>query len=175
MTLEKHIEDTMKEWQMKIGSLDSGMRLYYPKCSLCDYMNLSRDIKNEVLQEYIEKYLASHAGHLGEVKISHDSDRFCLYVGKAGCSYVEQNIPEPEFLTRFLEALKIQDMDAILRVFHDYAKQHGTTVCAEKEEDGIGTALYFENEDVEPYVYCVEQNEFGITYHRFAKSDFGSL
>lgn len=175
MTLEKHIIDTMKEWQMKIGSLDSGMRLYYPKGSLCDYLHLEKGIKNEALKEHIEKYLSGNAAHLGAVAVSYEGDRFCLFVGKEGCAHVEQAVPEPEFLTKFLAALKLQDMDAIRGVFREYAQQHGTTVHCEKEEDGIGTALYFENEDVEPYVYCVEENEFGITYHRFAKSDFGSL
>ena len=46
MTLEKHVIDTMKEWQIKIGSFDSNIRLYYPKKSLCRYLDLNIDIDN---------------------------------------------------------------------------------------------------------------------------------
>lgn len=172
MTLEKHLVDTMKEWQMKIGNLDSDMRLYYPKDSLCDYLCLEHDIGNESLKEYIRKYLSEKAGYLGETAVSYERDRFCILVGKTGCAYVEQSVPEPVFLVKFLEALQAQNMDRIHMLFDEYAKQHGTTVCSEKEEDGCGTVLYFEDENADPYVYCIDQNEFGITYHRFAKSDF---
>ena len=34
MTLEKHVIDTVKEWQTKIGTDDAGVRLYYPKVSM---------------------------------------------------------------------------------------------------------------------------------------------
>ena len=40
MTLKKHIIDTIKEWQLKIGNIDTDIRLYYPKSSLCDYMEV---------------------------------------------------------------------------------------------------------------------------------------
>ena len=62
-------------------------------------------------------------------------------------------------------------MKNILEFFEEYAKKHGTCVCTKKEEDS-GTVFYFEDEHVEPYVYCIDQNEFGITYHRFAKDDY---
>lgn len=174
MTLEKHLVDTMKEWQMKIGNLESDMRLYYPKDSLCDYLSLEHGINNDLLKEHIKKYLSEKADYLGEIAVSYERDRFCFLVGKAGCAYVEQSVPEPVFLLKFLDALQFQDMDRICTLFDEYAKQYGTTVCSEQEEDGCGTVLYFTDESVDPYVYCIDQNEFGITYHRFAKSDFES-
>ena len=33
--------------------------------------------------------------------------------------------------------------------------------------EGMGCVFCFENDDFEPYVYCVESDEFGLTYHRF--------
>ncbi|MGN0350029.1 MAG: DUF3877 family protein [Roseburia sp.] len=175
MTLEKHIVDTMKEWQMKIGSLDSNMRLYYPKNSLCGYLDLESEIGNDALKEYIKNYLSNHASYLGEITISYEQDRFCFLVRKQGCDYVEQNVPEPEFLGKFLKVLKMQNMKEIIGLFQEYAKQHGTKVGSRKEDNGLGTVLYFEDENVEPYVYCIEENEFGVTYHRFVKSDVPDL
>lgn len=175
MTLEKHVVDTMKEWQIKIGSFDSDIRLYYPKTSLCRHLNLQNDIESEVLSRYIEKYFADYVKYLGDVTVSAKQDRFCILVGREGCDYVEKNVPEPEFLAKFLEVLKSQKMQNILDYFEEYAKRYGTSLCTEKEEGGLETILYFENNEIEPYVYCIDQNEFGITYHRFSKGDYMEL
>ena len=175
MTLEKHIMDTMKEWQIKIGSFDSNIRLYYPKVSICRHLNLDKDIDNELLCRYTEHYFTEHAQYLGNVRVSAEHDRFCVLVDKTGCDYVEKNIEEPEFLTGFLSILKSQDMQKIIDFFEEYAKAHETKISIRKEENGLETAIAFENECVEPYVYCIDQNEFGITYHRFTKEDFEEL
>lgn len=38
--LERHIIDTIKEWQMKIGYKEENMRLYYPDVSLIGMLEL---------------------------------------------------------------------------------------------------------------------------------------
>lgn len=175
MTLEKHIVDTIKEWQIKIGSFDSAIRLYYPKTSLCRYLNLNYDIENNILSRRIEKYFSDKVKYLGKVTVSAECDRFCIMVGKEGSDYVEKEIEQPEFLTKFLEVSKEQKMKKILECFEEYAREHDTGICIKKEESGRETVVYFENEDIEPYVYCIDQNEFGITYHRFTKEDYLEL
>lgn len=96
MTLEKHIMDTMKEWQIKLGSIGSDMKLYYPKTSLYEYLKISNDIS---------------------------------------C----------------------------------------TELCVEHEAGGATEVLYLKDETIEPYVYYIEQNEFGITYHRFTSNEYKNL
>ena len=174
MTLEKHVIDTIKEWQMKIGSLDSDIRLYYPKASLCHYLNLSININHAELSKCIEDYFENKVKYLGKVTVTAKQDRFCILVGKQGCEYVEKKVPEPEFLVKFLEILKCQNMQKISDFFEEYAKRQGTSVCTQKEEDA-GMIFYFKDEYIEPYVYCIDQNEFGITYHRFTKEDYMEL
>ena len=39
----------------------------------------------------------------------------------------------------------------------------------DREAEGMGCVFCFENDDFEPYVYCVESDEFGLTYHRFTR------
>lgn len=175
MTLEKHIIDTMKEWQTKIGNFDTSVRLYYPRESLCVYLGLQENIANDELKKSIMKYLREEAAFLGEVAVSYNKERFCIEVGKKGCNYVEHNVPEPEFLSRFLKALSTQDMKKILNVFDQYANEHHTTYICDKENHGLGTVIYFENQMVEAYVYCLEQDVFGITYHRFTMNDYARL
>ena len=175
MTFEKNIIDTMKEWQIKIGSFDSNIRLYYPKESICRYLKLDKDIENELLCRYTEHYFTVHAPHLGNVRVSAEHDRFCVLVDKDGCDYVENRIEEPKFLTEFLRVLKSQDMQRIIDFFEEYAKEHETNISVWKEENELETAISFIDENVEPYIYCIDQNEFGITYHRFTKEDFREI
>ena len=39
----------------------------------------------------------------------------------------------------------------------------------------MGCVFCFENDDFEPYVYCVESDEFGLTYHRFTREEYEEL
>lgn len=172
MTLKKHIIDTIKEWQLKIGNIDTDIRLYYPKSSLCDYMEVPESVSNDDLLEMLYDYMENKVGELGKVNITYNKDRYCIGVLDKGCKYVEDNIETPGFLTDFLAALKTQKFEEILEVFKKYARENNTELVFEKETDGLGTVLYLKDENVEPYVYCVEQDDFGITYHRFAKDDY---
>lgn len=36
-------------------------------------------------------------------------------------------------------------------------------------------SVYVAKEVPEPYVYCVEEDEFGLTYHRFTRADYAEL
>lgn len=175
MTLEKHVIDTMKEWQIKIGSFDTDIRLYYPKASLCRYLELERDTDSDILNGKVEAYIAEKMPYLGTVCISAQSDRYCVHISKEGCEYVEKNVPMPEFLTGLLEALKVQKLEAMTAYFEEYAALHDTLLCKETDDEDGGTILYFADENVEPYVYCIDQNEFGITYHRFTKEEYKEL
>ena len=38
MRLEEHIADTLKEWELKLGKIDGGIRLYYPCDSIREYL-----------------------------------------------------------------------------------------------------------------------------------------
>ncbi|MEI3194052.1 MAG: DUF3877 family protein [Lachnospiraceae bacterium] len=48
--LKKHIIDTVKEWQMKIGYRPESMKLYYPAVSLAELLDLPEDAGKEQLQ-----------------------------------------------------------------------------------------------------------------------------
>lgn len=103
------------------------------------------------------------------------ADRFCVFVSPEGCDYINREIPVSEFLEGFLKVLKTQDMQQVRAYFQAFAKAHGTTVCEEDDEEDLGTVLSFADKDVEPYLYCVTDDQFGITYHRFTKDDFDTI
>lgn len=175
MTLEKHVIDTVKEWQTKIGTDDAGVRLYYPKVSVCGYLKLPVEEDSEKICREAEAYFEKNVPQLGHVEVTEKADRFCVFVSPEGCDYINREIPVSEFLEGFLKVLKTQDMQQVYGYFETFAGAHGTTVCEEADEEDLGTVLSFADKNVEPYLYCVTDDQFGITYHRFTKDDFDTI
>lgn len=54
--LKRHIYDTVKEWQMKIGSLDESIGLYYPAESLKSLLGLEQSATRRQLDGALEKF-----------------------------------------------------------------------------------------------------------------------
>ena len=154
--LKRHIYDTVKEWQMKIGSLDESIGLYYPA----------------------EKFCREVYPQLGETAFSCQGERYCIEIPEKGCAYIAEEIPEPEFLKNFLSAISDGEhsLERVRRCFSDFADKYGESYREEdREAEGMGCVFCFENDDFEPYVYCVESDEFGLTYHRFTREDYEEL
>ena len=64
-------------------------------------------------------------------------------------------------------------MQAVIDYFKGFADENGTVLKMKKEDHG--TVLYFENEKADAYMYCIDENEFGITYHRFTREDYEGI
>ena len=54
--LKKHIVDTVKEWQIKIGYHPGPMKLYYPAASLTELLGLPEDAGKEQLTETLQNF-----------------------------------------------------------------------------------------------------------------------
>lgn len=222
--LRQHIFDTIKEWQMKIGSRDENIRLYYPAVSLKNLLRLGDKAGNGLLEDglpkdglpeddLLENGLPKDGGNapseeregdrkpggeaglekldrallifaqdmepvLGKIHFSRQGERYCIEVPEKGCAYIADAIPEPEFLKRFLSVITAKDgtLEQIRACFEDFAGMHGLEYTEEnKEGDGVGHVFYFSSADPEPYIYCVEEDEFGLTYHRFTREDYEDL
>ena len=69
MRLEEHIADTLKEWELKLGKIDGGIRLYYPCDSIREYLGQAYTVaQGEDLAECVRRYLQTEATYLGPVK-----------------------------------------------------------------------------------------------------------
>lgn len=176
--LERHITDTIKEWQMKIGYQEESMGLYYPDVSLKGLLELGEDVPGDELDEALSVFAEEVRTRFGAVKISGDGGRYCIEIPPEGCRYVAEKIPDSDFLRKLLDVLdkKENDMAPVSRLFHEYAAQHGGSVLEEdREAEGLGRVFVFDKEETDPYVYCMEQDDFGITYHRFSRPDYAKL
>ena len=174
--LERHVTDTIKEWEMKLGAINTELRLYYPAVSLEELLGLPRECEKEKLQVALNEFCSAVQPRLGKILVSGE-ERICLTVSPEGCAYVK-NLPDPPFL-RDLLAIMTEPAAGLAQVqalFEEYAKRAGSAVCEqEDQQDGIGRVFYFADERIDPYVYCVSQDEFGLTYHRFDRRDFAHL
>lgn len=180
MDLKTHIMDTIKEWQMKIGYREGNMKLYYPGESLALLLGVGGENGecetadfNTVLQEFCRNC----ESELGQIAVDGDWQRYCLTIPAKGCTYVAKQVPEPEFLKRFLAVITKpgNSMEEIKKCFADYAKENNTVWKEDRVEHGHnhgGAAFYFEDATVDEYVYRVEENEFGLSYHRFTRDEY---
>ncbi len=93
--LEKHITDTIREWQVKIGYEGGTMKLYYPAESLRRSLSLD---ETEDLAKALSAFCKNVQPRLGMLAISAVKDRYCVEIPEEGCSYIEREIPVPELL-----------------------------------------------------------------------------
>lgn len=202
--LRQNIFDTIKEWQMKIGSRDESIRLYYPAVSLMNLLRLGDEARSGFAEDGGDAPDGDRAGDvkpdgdagygeldgalllfaqdvepvLGKIGFSRQGERYFIEVPEKGCAYIADAVPEPEFLKRFLSVITAKDstLEKIRACFRDFAGMHGLGYTEEdKEGEGAGHVFYFSSAVPEPYIYCVEEDEFGLTYHRFTREDYEDL
>lgn len=172
--LLQNIYDTIKEWQIKIGYQEESMGLYYPADSLIHLLELPEHIALSDVLKALDKFLEENTDTLGKVEVTNQKERICLQIPKEGTSYVHEQVQSSPFLVDFIKKVTTPKctLEEIKEVFYKYS-----TNVVEKDgiHDGLGKIIYFEDETIDPYVYCLEFDEFGATYHRFGKSDFEHL
>lgn len=176
--LEKHIIDTIREWHLKLGFDNENIQLYYPKDTIMGLLELSIDTPLDTLKEYLNEFKQYTFERLGNVNILYSKNQVCFDVSSEGGKYIAENVPEPVFLKEFLEILKDKSnhLEQIRNFFIDYAKKHNGE-CIENNaiNEGMGYAFYFNREDIDPYIYCIEDDDFGVTYHRFTQLEYNKL
>ena len=172
--LLQNIFDTIKEWQIKIGYQEESMGLYYPATSLKNLLELSENVDLSELLKELDIFFKKEEAVLGKVEVTNQQDRICLQISKEGTAYVHENISASPFLLDFIKRITTPGctLEEIKGVFYKYS----TDVVEENGiHDGAGDVLYFKDETIDPYVYWLEVDEFGATYHRFGRADFKHL
>ncbi len=169
--LEKNICDTLKEWELKLGYSKEPIELYYPAESLSSLLGLSGENADE-LEKVLVFFSDKVKEHLGEVQITRNRGRYCIRISEAGSRYVRDYISASPFLVKFLEVIHqpCSSLASVEQVFYEFSRH----VVKKKEEDGA-YIFFFQNAEIDEYVYCVEEEEFGLQYHRFTREDYKSL
>ena len=172
--LAQNIVDTVKEWQIKIGYQNESMRLYYPSASLIELLDLDEDTGLEDLIKKLDKFALEQQSLWGKIQISNEGERVCILVPAKGVTYIHEHVPDSEFLKAFLKEITTPGctLENIRDVFYSFSQQ---VKEEDLEQEGLGNVFYFEDDTIDAYVYCLEFDEFGATYHRFSKEDYKKL
>lgn len=176
--LEKHITDTVKEWQMKIGYMEENMKLYYPDVTLMSLLQLEAHTSKQELDLALQHFSEKTEERLGGVRISNEGSRYCIEVPAAGCRYIKEQVPDSEFLGMLLMVITTpgNTMEEVRACFASFAVKYGLQYREEKNfDEETGQVFSFEKNEQENYVYCVEEDDFGLTYHRFTREDYEQL
>ncbi|MDO4518849.1 MAG: DUF3877 family protein [Eubacteriales bacterium] len=178
--LEKHIVDTIKEWQIKIGFMPGNMKLYYPAESLKHLLGIPETDTDGELMEALNRFCERKQGLFGRILVSCDAagERYCLDIPAKGTEYIATKVPAPEFLSSFLQMITKpgNTMEDVRSCFQTFAQKHGIQYREEDlEEEGLGHTFSFEENEIESYIYCIEEDAFGLTYHRFDEMDYKKM
>lgn len=186
--LQKHICDTVKEWQMKIGYREENMKLYYPSVSLKALLGLKKEADAVELKGALEQFAEAVRSNLGKIEISCDEngERYCLDIPAKGIAYIAKEVPDSVFLKRFLEVITSpgRTLDDVEACFAQTACEQGIGYRkSDRSAEGLGYVFSFTypagtavcEKERDEYIYCVEADDFGLAYHRFDREDYEEL
>lgn len=168
MNLERNLIDNILECGVKIGQIDMAMTFYYPLSSL--YELLEADSTN--LDSKVAEFCEAIKDTLGLVKITEvkgEKGRFGINVPAAGVKWVNNNFEASKFCKEFVAKINSMDatVDEIISLFKSFDPD-----CVIDKVDEHETALWFTDDSVDPYVYFLEENDFGLEYHRYTKKAY---
>lgn len=173
INLEKVICDTIKEEQIKLGYEKETVRLYYPMSSLAHI--LEEDIVDtDIMESYLWEFAQLVEDKLGKLQISHKGERYCIAIPPEGILYIHEVHPNNPFLEAFINAVRKHDstLEDLLAIFHSFSEQ---VVCEKSEMDEFDYVIYFTDDNLDDYRYCIKFDEGHTVYHRFSKKDYEKL
>lgn len=176
--LAQHMVDTVKEWQCKIGVRKEKMDLFYPLESLKELLQLDPAASTEELEKALTEFQKENESLFGKLYFWKEKERYGIEITEDGVIHIAETIPDPEFLERFLKVIQnpASNMDDVCNCFRQFAKEKEDVLHQENMvHDGLGSVFYFEKDSTERYVYCVEDDDFGLTYHRFTRKEYEDL
>jgi len=170
MDLKRNILDSVKECEIKLGYRQEAVSLYYPKNVLKELLSATDDD----LQECINGFCQSVARELGEVCImeTQEAGRYQVVIPEKGVAYVHENVEAGAFMKAFVENIYKPGMgrDGMIALFRQFSDKVVVEQAGEKE-----WAVYFESPEIDAYVYYMEEDEFGLQYHRFTRESYREL
>lgn len=170
--LEKNLIDIIKEEQAKLGFRKEEIRLYYPLISLNHFFEADDNV--EEMQKRLEHFPDEVKEKLGDIRVTHKKDRFCLHIPEQGSVYVRENTAENEFIKKLVELLMNHGIkkEDIIKMF-------------QKESDGIRVGdmdngefdfwVRFQEGSEDEYYYCFKDEGCHMIYHRFLPADYADF
>lgn len=165
--VKKNITDQIMEAQLKLGFVKETVRFYYPLESLNALLGTSYEQPQTLCED------------LGRICSSFD---FCVHQGRIEVSvpadyveYVHREVPASPFLKTLIELFQnnhLLELSQIKAVFGKF----GSYVCQNMPEGAdFDYVIYFDDQTMDEYYYCIKMEMGHTIYHRFTKSDYQKM
>ena len=106
-------------------------------------------------------------GELGEEK-----GRYAVKIPAEGFDWVHGNYQPSDFMKEFVQEIRKPDntLEDIAELFRRYSQD---ILISKVNEDEW--AISFKDDNIDPYVYHIEQSVFGLEYHRFTRESYRKM
>lgn len=172
--LLQNMIDQMKEAQLKLGYVKETIRLYFAMDSLNAI--LQTDYGEEEILEALQAQSAFRESVLGELQFALHEHRIEVRIPPQGAQYVHENVPSPSFLKSWISLfynnhhLTIEQIENMVKSF---GKEY---VCKKMSPDSdFDYVIFFTDQSVDPYYYCIKMEMGHTIYHRFMEKDYEQL
>lgn len=166
--LEQNLIDNLLESEVKLGYAGTPITFYYPESSLTGLL----DCDTDGLAGAITAFQKDEKTRLGDIvfeELPHEKGRYAVMIPAGGVGWVHANFRPSAFMKDFVSSIGKpgNTLEGILEVFYKYSRK------VDIKQEGAGEwAVSFRDESIDPYIYHIEQNEFGLEYHRFTRDSY---
>lgn len=117
---------------------------------------------------------------MGKLSFSLHGDRVEISIPPKGVRYVHEQVEEPLFLSALIRLFQTKhhcSIEDVRKVFESVKEDY---VCEKflgeaAERMGFDYVLYFKNETIDAYRYCIKEEMGHTVYHRFTREDYERL
>ena len=169
--MKRDLIDNILESCVKLGFADTPITFYYPETSLTELFGCGRDEIPSAIAEF-RKNEQDNFGNIEFEALHDEKRRYAVKVPAEGIEWVHANFEPSDFIKEFVKEIKKPGIT--LNDIADFFRRFSPTVDIKKISLDEW-ALSFTDENIDPYVYHIEQNEFGLEYHRFTKEAYRNL
>jgi len=168
MDLEKNLIDNILECELKLGYANTPIRFYYPITSLMELLGCEEIGIDSAIQQFQERELT----RLGKVIIkeqTNEKGRYAVTIQVDGIRWVHIHFQPTDFMRLLISEINRpgNSLEDIVKIFTHFSSEVDVKKVSEKE-----WVIGFVDESIDPYVYHIEENEFGFEYHRFTREAY---
>ncbi len=169
--LEHNLIDNILEAEVKLGRASTSITFYYPESSLTELLGCRADELPAEIAEFIEN-VKERLGKITIEELANEKGRYAVKVPSEGLDWVQANFRPSDFMKDFIGEIQrpYNTLEGITEIFHKFSSDVIIDKVSENE-----WAFSFADEGIDPYVYHVEQNVFGLEYHRFTREAYAKM
>lgn len=169
--LEENIIDNILECFAKLGYTNTAINFYYPITSLLVLLDCDKEHLDDAIDDF-KKRAADTLGNITIEELTSERGRYEIVIPISGVEWVHNNYKPTVFWESFISEIQkpnrtLEDMVGMFRSFSQ-------DIIIDMLKDDMW-AISFRDKTIDKYIYLIEQNEFGLQYHRFTSREFEDI